>query len=141
MTTNPMNPLLLWEAHWPAQQTLSSSQALSSASDPALENSAVVIPGLQTMGPDLTAHQGPVIALPQDATWGDAGSFGPFGVYHCIWPPSGLRTFASLWTQTKHAASAHPQKQLGAWPKRKAKMGELPDSNTTRPQPTHGGGA
>lgn len=80
VTTNPMKPLLLWEAHWSAQQTLSSSQALSSASDPALENSAVVIPGLQTMGPDLTAHQGPVITLPQDATWGDAGSFGPFGV-------------------------------------------------------------
>lgn len=80
MATNAMKPLLLWEAHGPAQQTLSSSQALPSASDPALENSAVVIPGLQTMGPDLTAHQGPIIALQQDATWGDAGSFGPFGV-------------------------------------------------------------
>lgn len=92
---------------------LQPSQALSLATDPGSEKSAVVINGspamVETIGPDLTTHQGLSIALQQEAIWGDAGSFSPFGVQHCTWSPSGLRAFAPWWTQSDELPPPPPK--------------------------------
>lgn len=98
---------------------------------------------VETVGPDVSTHQGLSMARQQEAIWVMRKLFGPFGVQHCTWSPSGLRAFAAWWTQAdglphplpktagsmawegsgdgwaphqaRAMAPAHPQREVMAW--------------------------
>lgn len=68
-----------------------------------------------------------IIALQQDAKWGDGGSVGPFGVQHCTWSLLGLRIFVPHYT--------HANKSSWELAKEKSRDGCL---TAPPPGPSHG---